>query len=159
MLRSTGEQQNEQAMSRLMAIAIEPSEANLLYCLLDCIACRTATRDRFMNMNDQLRNLLVMASADGSLTEREIGFLTDRAKSWSIPEDEFAAAIRYALSDDAVFVVPETREDRVTMLQELIRMMAADGELADVEKELYATVAVKMGFLNDELKEIIDSVL
>jgi len=112
-----------------------------------------------MNMNDQLRNLLVMASADGSLTEREIGFLTDRAKSWSIPEDEFAAAIRYALSDDAVFVVPETREDRVTMLQELIRMMAADGELADVEKELYATVAVKMGFLNDELKEIIDSVL
>lgn len=112
-----------------------------------------------MNLNDQLRNLLVMASADGSLTEREISFLTDRAKSWSIPEDEFAAAVRYAISDDAAFIIPETQEDRVAMLQELIHMMAADGELAEVEKELFATAAVKMGFSNDELKEIIDSVL
>lgn len=112
-----------------------------------------------MNLNDQLRNLLVMAAADGSLTEREISFLTDRAQDWSIPEDEFAAAVRYAISDDAALVVPETREERVTMLQELIRMMAADGNLADVEKQLFATAAVKMGFSDDELKEIVDSVL
>lgn len=112
-----------------------------------------------MNLHDQLRNLLVMAASDGSLTEREIGFLTDRAKSWSIPDDEFAAMVRYAISDDATFVVPETREERVTMLQELIHMMAADGELADVEKELFATAAVKMGFSDDDLKDIIDSVL
>lgn len=38
-------------------------------------------------------------------------------------------------------------------------MMAADGDLADVEKELFASASVKMGFSNDELKEIIDSVL
>ena len=54
-----------------------------------------------MNLSDQLRNLLVMASADGNMTEREIRFLTDRAKNWSIPEEEFAAAIRYAISSDA----------------------------------------------------------
>lgn len=112
-----------------------------------------------MNTSDKLRNLLVMAAADGSMTEAEIGFLSDRAKGWSIPEEEFAAAIRYAISDDAQLVVPATREERVAMLQELIRMMAADGELADVEKELFATAAVKMGFSNDELKEIIDSIL
>ena len=112
-----------------------------------------------MNTSDQLRNLLVMAAADGSMTEAEIGFLSERAKSWSIPEDEFAAAIRYAISDEAQLIVPETREDRVSMLQELIRMMAADGSLAEVEKELFATAAVKMGFSNDELKEIIDSIL
>ena len=112
-----------------------------------------------MNSTEQLRNLLVMAAADGSLTESEINFLTDRAKGWSIPDEEFAAAIRYAISDDAQFAVPDTREERVAMLQELIRMMAADGDLAEVEKNLFATAAVTMGFSNDELKEIIDSIL
>jgi uncharacterized tellurite resistance protein B-like protein len=100
-----------------------------------------------------------MAAADGSMTEAEISLLTDRAKGWSIPEDEFAAAIRYAISDDARLVLPDTREERVSMLEDLLRMMAADAELAELEKELFATAAVKMGFSNDELKEIIDSML
>jgi uncharacterized tellurite resistance protein B-like protein len=112
-----------------------------------------------MNLSDQLRNLLVMAASDGSMTESEINFLTDRAKSWSIPDEEFAAAIRYAISDDAQLVVPARREERVAMLQDLLRMMAADGDLAEVEKNLFATAAVKMGFSNDELTEIIDSIL
>ena len=112
-----------------------------------------------MNRSNLLRNLLVMAAADGSMTESEIGFLSDRAEKWSIPEDEFAAAIRYAISDDAQLILPATRDERVAMLQELIRMMAADGQLADVEKELFATAAVTMGFSNNELKELIDSVL
>ena len=112
-----------------------------------------------MNTSDQLRNLLVMAAADGSMTEAEINLLSDRAKSWSIPDEEFAAAIRYAISDGAQFAVPPAREERAAMLQDLIRMMAADGQLAEVEKELFATAAVKMGFSDDELKEIIDAIL
>ena len=87
-----------------------------------------------MNRSDQLRNLLVMAAADGAMTEAEINLLTDRAKSWSVPEDEFASAIRYAISDDAQLVLPDTRAERVSMLEDLLRMMAADGQLAEVEK-------------------------
>jgi uncharacterized tellurite resistance protein B-like protein len=112
-----------------------------------------------MHLHDKLRNLLVMAAADGSLTEREIEFLSDRCKEWSIPEDVFAAAIRYAISSEAQLNIPESQEERVEMLQELIRMMAADGELAEIEKELFATAAVKMGLADAELQEIIDSVL
>ena len=112
-----------------------------------------------MHLLDKLRNLLVMAAADGSLTGREIDFLTDRCQQWSIPEDEFAAAIRYAISDDAQLSIPDSKTEQIEMLQELIRMMAADGELAEIEKELFATAAVKMDIADDELQAIIDSVL
>jgi len=35
-----------------------------------------------MEKIDQFKNLLVMAAADGSLTDREIAFLSDRSQSW-----------------------------------------------------------------------------
>ena len=112
-----------------------------------------------MESHVKLRNLLVMAAADGSLTEREIKFLTDRRYRWDIPEDVFADLIRYAISDVADLEIPESQEERVEMLQDLLRMMAADGELAEVEKQLFATAAVAMNISANELKEIIDSVL
>ncbi len=112
-----------------------------------------------MELHAKLRNLLVMAAADGSLTEREIAFLADRRERWSIPADEFAEAIRYAISDVAELEIPESQEERVEMLQDLLRMMAADGDLAEVEKKLFATASVAMNISDDELKEIIDSIL
>ena len=112
-----------------------------------------------MELHEKLRNLLVMAAADGSLTEREIAFLTDRRERWDVPEDVFAEAIRYAISEKAELTIPESHDDRVEMLQDLLRMMAADGHLADVEKELFATAAVKMDISDNQLKEIIDSLL
>ncbi|MBC8351437.1 MAG: TerB family tellurite resistance protein [Planctomycetes bacterium] len=112
-----------------------------------------------MELHVKLRNLLVMAAADGSLTEREITFLSDRRARWSVPEEVFAEAIRYAISDVADIEVPETHEERVEMLQDLLRMMAADGDLAEVEKQLFATASVAMNISDEELKEIIDSVL
>lgn len=112
-----------------------------------------------MELHAKLRNLLVMAASDGSLTEREIAFLSDRRERWAVPEDVFADAIRYAISDVAELEIPESREERVEMLQDLLRMMAADGDLAEVEKKLFATASVAMNISDDELKEIIDSVL
>jgi len=38
-------------------------------------------------------------------------------------------------------------------------MMAADGDLAEVEKQLFATASVAMSISDSHLKEIIDSVL
>lgn len=112
-----------------------------------------------MELHVKLRNLLVMAAADGSLTEREIAFLSDRREHWAVPEDAFADAIRYAISDVAALEIPESHDERVEMLQDLIRMMAADGHLAEIEKQLFATAAVAMNISDDELKQIIDSIL
>ncbi|MCA9121918.1 MAG: TerB family tellurite resistance protein [Planctomycetaceae bacterium] len=112
-----------------------------------------------MESHVKLRNLLVMAAADGSLTEREIAFLSDRRYRWDVPEDVFANLIRYAISDGAELEIPDSHDERVEMLQDLLRMMAADGDLAEVEKQLFAAASVAMNISDDELKEIIDSVV
>ena len=88
-----------------------------------------------MQLIDKLRNLLVMAAADGSLTEREIKFLGDRCRKWEITDLEFSNAIQYALSDKAELTIPPGRNERLSMLRDLILMMAADGKLDDLEKE------------------------
>ena len=53
----------------------------------------------------------------------------------------------------------ERFQRNVEMLKELIHMMAADGELAETEKQLFATAAARMDISGDELNDIIDSIL
>ena len=112
-----------------------------------------------MNFLQHFTNLLIMAAADGTLKEREIKFLMNRSARWGITEEQFSEAVAHALSDRAELRIPTQEPERLSMLQDLIRMMAADGELAEVEKQLFATVAAKMKISNEELNEIIDSVL
>jgi uncharacterized tellurite resistance protein B-like protein len=55
--------------------------------------------------------------------------------------------------------IAASKPQRTAMLQDLIRVMAADGDLAEVEKRLFATAAAKMRLSDDELNEIINSVI
>ncbi len=47
--------------------------------------------------------------------------------------------------------LPTEREEQKNMLAELMRMMAADGQLMEVEKQLFALAAAKMGIDKLEL--------
>lgn len=112
-----------------------------------------------MEFYDKLKNLMVMASADGSLTQSELEFLSDRSVQWGISSTDFAAAIEFALSDEAELQIPPDKQDRSELLQDLIRTMAADGQLADIEKRVFAMAAAVMELPDGELDRIIDSVL
>jgi uncharacterized tellurite resistance protein B-like protein len=108
---------------------------------------------------DQFTNLLVMAVADGALTDREFKFLLNRSVRWGITEEEFAQALDYACSNRAELRIPVGREERVEMLGDLIRIMGADGSLSEIEKRLFATASAKLRLSHDELNAIIDSVV
>ena len=116
-------------------------------------------RVRAMKPLDRLTNLLVMAAADGSLTEREFRFLMSRCSRWGLSEPEFCRALEYACSAQAELRIPADKEDRIAMLRDLLRMMAADGDLAETEKRLFASAAAKLELSRDELNELIDSVV
>jgi uncharacterized tellurite resistance protein B-like protein len=111
-----------------------------------------------MDFYDKLKNLMIMAFADGRLTQSELEFLSDRSVQWGISQTDFAAAIEVALSDKAELQIPPNKQDRIEMLQDLIRTMAADGQLADIEKRVFAMAAAVMELSEGELDEIIDSV-
>ena len=108
---------------------------------------------------DQLKNLVIMAAADGSLTEQEIALLIDRCGQLGLQEEDLEKAIAFAQSGGAKMRLPIEREAQKAMLGELMRMMAADGHLMEVEKQLFALAAAKMGIDKHELDAIIDKLL
>ena len=109
--------------------------------------------------NELFRNLMVMAAADGQMTEEEAAFLSKRAKRWGITEDQFADAMVFSVSKEAVVSIPATHLERRQLLMEMVRMMAADGDLADIEKNLFAVAAGTMRVGAEEVNQIIDDVL
>ena len=94
----------------------------------------------------QLRNLVVMAMADGAIGEREVNLVADRCAE-------------LGLSDDAALELPASESAREELMCDLIRMMAADGKLEEGEKRLFALAAVKMDLESDHLDRLIDSTL
>jgi uncharacterized tellurite resistance protein B-like protein len=105
------------------------------------------------------QNLMVMAASDGRLTEEEVAFLSDRAGRWGISAAQFAEAMRFAVSTQAVISIPPTQMERKQLLREMVRMMGADGELADIEKNLFAVAAATMQITDEELDQVLDDVL
>lgn len=112
-----------------------------------------------MNALDHLKNLVIMAASDGSLSEQEIALLIDRCGHLGLQEEDLEKAIAFALGGDAKLRLPVDRTEQNQMLGELIRMMAADGELREVEKRLFALAAARMGIEKAELEALIDALV
>lgn len=112
-----------------------------------------------MKQLDHLKNLVIMASADGSLTEREIALLVDRCEQLGLGESDMVKAIEFALSSQAVMKLPTDHKEQIAMLSDLIRVMAADGSLSDVEKRLFSLAAAKMEIDRDEIEDLIDKLV
>jgi uncharacterized tellurite resistance protein B-like protein len=105
---------------------------------------------------DHLKNLAIMSAADGSLSENEVALLVDRCTELGLSEEQLEQAIAYALSKRAKLALPTDIDEQEKVLEDMIRMMAADGQLAESEKRLFAFSAAKMGFPKDRLDALID---
>ena len=112
-----------------------------------------------MNNLELFHNLVNLAAADRKFTEEEINFLIERANHWGIPDDEFETAMAGISTGELQMKIPESHEDRVIMMKEMLRLMAADVELADLEKEICAHASGKMDFTSQQFNEILDEVI
>ena len=112
-----------------------------------------------MENTELFRNLMIMAVIDGAFTQGEMEMLSDRCAEWGISEVEFESALKDALAPDAELTIPRDLPSQVTYLKECLRMMGADGRLADQEKHLFSVAAAQMKITESQLNEIIDEVL
>jgi uncharacterized tellurite resistance protein B-like protein len=117
------------------------------------------TEHQFSDRMRQLRNLLVMAMADGQIGEREVAYVAQRCHQLGLGEAELNHAIRYGLGDDAALELPTDPTERDALMMDLVRMMAADGVLEENEKRLFALAAAKMNLSADHLNELLDRTL
>lgn len=112
-----------------------------------------------MDPNARLRNLMVMALADGSLGEREVQFVTDRCAEMGLGEHELRDAIRFALEESASIQLPDNPAESEALLGDLLRMMAADGMLEESEKRMFAICAAKLGFGSQEIDSLVNRLM
>ncbi|MFZ4470714.1 MAG: TerB family tellurite resistance protein [Pirellula sp.] len=112
-----------------------------------------------MRYLDHLKNLVIMAAADGSLTEGEIALLVDRCAELGLEDADLGRAVQFALSDHASLKLPSDRKEQIDMLSDMIRIMAADGKLNELEKRLFALAAAKMRVDRKELDDLIDKLV
>ncbi len=112
-----------------------------------------------IDRTELFHNLVNLAAADHKFTEEEIAFLINRAETWGIPSDEFETALVGIGAGEIALNIPETYEQRVALLKEMIRLMAADGEMAEMEKQLCAHASAKMNFNNIQFGELLEEVI
>lgn len=115
--------------------------------------------DEWPKRQRQLRNLVVMAMADGQIGEREVNLIADRCAQLGLDEGDLHDAILRGLDDDAALELPTSAEERERLMVDLIRMMGADGRLDESEKRLFALAAVKMEISSEGLNRLIDAAL
>ena len=106
-----------------------------------------------------LRNLVVMALADGSIGQREVDLVAERCVELGLGQAELESALSYGLGDDAALELPADADQRESLMADLVRMMAADGHLDEAEKRLFALAAARMNITGDRLHQLLSSIL
>ncbi len=104
-------------------------------------------------------NLVNLAASDGKFSEEEVQYLAQRAERWEIPSEELESAVAGIAQGHFEVNLPEKHDDRVSLMKEMIRLMAVDGELADMEKYICSLASAKMDFTGKQFDEIVQSVI
>ena len=104
-------------------------------------------------------NLINLAAVDQKFTDEEIDFLIEIANRYNIPSEEFETALTGIREGIVEVKLPKEHDDRVTLMKEMIRLMAVDGELADNEKRLCAQASAGMDFTSQQFDEILNETL
>ena len=112
-----------------------------------------------MDSTSQLKNLIIMAAADGEMADSELMFLAERCHRMGLTIDDFQQLFKEVTSGSAKLELPTDYQDQTQLLRDLLRLMAADGRLSDTEKRLFASAAVRMGISTVEIDEVISQML
>ena len=112
-----------------------------------------------MDRVELFHNLVNLAAADGQFADAEVEFLAERAEHWGIPRGEFDAALAGISAGKFTFKIPEEVGERHTMMQEMLRLIVSDEDLAPTEKHICSMVADKMGLSAADFEQILQSII
>ena len=101
------------------------------------------------NMKDQqrlgqLKNLVMLAAADGHLTDSEMAVLLAVASREKLTPDEFNKVIDDP--DTVTIDLPEDEDTKLAYLRDMVAMMMIDGELNEQEMAICKLYAMALGY-------------
>ena len=92
----------------------------------------------------QLKNLVMLASADERFTDSEMAVLLAVASRENITPEEFNRVIENP--DSVSITLPEDEETKLAYLRDMVAMMMIDGELDEQELAICKLYAMALGY-------------
>ena len=92
----------------------------------------------------QLKNLVMLAAADGHVTDSEMAVLLAVASRENITPEEFNKVID---DPDSVHItLPDDEDTKIAYLRDMVAMMMVDGELDEQELAICKLYAMALGY-------------
>jgi uncharacterized tellurite resistance protein B-like protein len=92
----------------------------------------------------QLKNLVMLAAADGHVTDSEMAVLLAVASRENITPEEFNKVIDDP--DSVNITLPEDEDTKIAYLRDMVAMMMVDGELDEQEMAICKLYAMALGY-------------
>lgn len=101
------------------------------------------------NMNDnqrlgQLKNLVMLASADERITDSEMAVLLAVASRENITPEQFSQVIEDP--DSVSITLPEDEDTKLAYMRDMVALMMIDGELDEQELAICKLYAMALGY-------------
>ncbi len=92
----------------------------------------------------QLKNLVLLAAADGQVTDSELAVLLAVASRENITPEEFNRVIEDP--DSVTINLPEDEDTKLAYLRDMVALMMVDGELEEQELAICKVYAMALGY-------------
>ncbi len=100
-------------------------------------------------------NMLVAAMADRTLAPEEKSYLEEMRRELGISQDEAGSIVADYKAKRGGIELSGTREQRLDLFRDIVRVFLADNRLSDREKKYMKTVALHLKLSQDELNNLI----
>ena len=101
----------------------------------------------------QVKNLIMLALADGKATESELAVIAGIAAREHLTQEELDNLID---NPDSVHItLPDDEATRQRYLKDMVQLMMVDGELEDNELAMCKLYAIALGFESTSVEQIV----
>ena len=105
----------------------------------------------------QLKNLVMLAAADGQVTDSELAVLLAVASRENITPEDFNRVIEDP--DSVTINLPEDEETKLAYLRDMVAMMMVDGALDEQELAICKIYAMALGYRTSIIDGMIAGVI
>ena len=105
----------------------------------------------------QLKNLVMLAAADGKVTDSELAVLLAVASRENISPDDFNRVIEDP--DSVTIDLPDDEDTKLAYLRDMVALMMVDGELEEQEIAICKIYAMALGYRSSIVDGMIAGVI
>lgn len=101
----------------------------------------------------QVKNLIMLALADGKAAESELALIASIASREELTQEELDNLIEHP--DTVHIELPETDEQKLQYIQDMVSLMMIDGDLDDNELAMCKIYAIMLGYDSSIVEKMI----